>query len=764
MFDLNRIGAGLSLTRDIGRLPALLAAAQSVVVQAPPGTGKTTLVPPAVCNECGGRVIVVAPRRVAVRAAWARLRSLAPERAAQVGFAVRGASERGELVEFVTPGVLRQRLLRDPALDGVSAVLIDEVHERSLDTDLLLAMLRELCILRDDLRLIAMSATLDATRFCDYLSAPLLATESVLHPVDTTYEPVAGRLQGSRDFYAAVGRRAVQALAESPDVLVFVPGVREIELVLEHCRGAVGAGSGFSSSTPAVFPLHGRLSLAEQDQALYTPGPRIVVSTPVAESSVTVPGVRCVIDTGLARVPRRDRARGMTGLVTESISQSSAEQRAGRAGREGPGRVIRLYSQQEYAAFRPAVLPEIFSADLTAALLAMQAWGSTDLELLDPAPPQALAEAQATLDELGNPAPEIALIPLPPRLAVALQRAGSGAAATLALLSDQATGDLSREQASSREVRRLAALAPFSSAPLTPGVVVAMAYPQWIARRVPDSPDSYLLAAGTRATLGFSLPEAPEWIACADVQRTQRGAIIRAAAPLTETEALEGLSVTENVEAQLDGTKVRGRLVKRAGAIVLSTTAVRLSPEDTRAALINAVRSGTELPFSDEAAELRARLAFLHDVLGAPWPDVSWPALQARVEEWLSEPLISAADLRAILPWPEAAALDELAPARLDVPSGNRPKVSYDTSRPVVRVKLQECFGLADSPTCAGVKVQFHLLSPAGRPLAVTDDLSSFWSGPYTQVRAEMRGRYPKHPWPENPWDAEATARTKPRA
>lgn len=767
MFDLARIGAGLSLTRDIGRLPALLAS-PTVVVQAPPGTGKTTLVPPAVANECGGRVVVVAPRRVAVRAAWARLRALAPEQASQVGFAMRGSSQRGDLVEFVTPGVLLQRLLRDPALTGVSAAIIDEVHERALDTDLLLGMLRELTVLRDDFHLVAMSATLDAARFCDYLDAPLLATESVLHSVAVTYEPLPGRQsarpQDSRQFYAAVGRRARAALAEAPSgtsVLVFVPGVREIDLVLQHC------------SAPA-FPLHGRLTVEEQDRALYSPEARIVVSTPVAESSVTVPGVRCVLDTGLARVPRRDRERGMTGLVTESISKSAAEQRAGRAGREGPGEVIRLYSQAEFDAFRPAAAPEIFSADLTSAVLTMQAWGSPDLELLDPAPPQALAEAEATLDELGNPGPELALLPLPPRLAVALHTAGSGAADTLALLSDQPSGDLSQAHAPRREAHRLADLAPFNSPPHDPGDVIALAYPKWIARRVPSASsagapstagagDTYQLASGTRATLGFSLSYHSEWIACADIQRANRGAVIRAAAPITEAAALAHLPITESTEAQLDGTTIRGRRVRRAGAIVLSSTAVKLSDADTRDALCNAVRTGTELPLTDAARELQARLQFLHVTLGEPWPDVSWPTLAARVDDWLDSATVTPTDLRKILPWPEAAQLDELTPATLAVPSGNHPRVAYDSGRPVVRVKLQECFGLAESPEFAGVRVQFHLLSPAGRPLAVTDDLASFWSGPYSQVRSEMRGRYPKHPWPENPWEAEATARTKRR-
>ncbi|AKK02057.1 ATP-dependent RNA helicase [Corynebacterium epidermidicanis] len=759
MFDLSTVGAGLSLARDIDRLPALLQHSPTLVVQAPPGTGKTTLVPPAVSNavsnalsnadpqEQPGKVLVVAPRRVAVRAAAARLRALTgPKHQGEIGYSIRGSHEPGSKIEFLTPGVLLNRLLRTPELPGVAAVIVDEVHERGLETDLLLGMLRELVVLRDDLFLIAMSATLDATKFCDYLGAPLLATESVLHPVEVRYEPVAGRLTGTREFYAELGRIAVRELTHTQNsVLVFVPGVREIELVLASCAQA------------PVFALHGRLDVAAQDAALYSPGPRIIVSTPVAESSVTVPGVRVVIDSGLARVPRRDRARGMTGLVTESISKSSAEQRAGRAGREGPGIVIRAYSATEFAAFRAATLPEISSADLTSAVLTMQAWGSPDLELLDPPTPQALHEAQETLLELGSPGPELATLPLPPRLGHALLSAGAGAAATIAVLSDSPSGNVAQLRASTSEVRRLARLAP-ESPPQAAGWVTALAYPRWVARRLDDA---YQLASGTRARLAFPLDS--EWIACAEVQRTRDGAIIRAAAPLTEAEALTIVPPTTAVEAAVVDGQVRGRKVTRAGAIILSSTPVQLAADDVREALLTAVSNGLELRWTEDATALRHRLAFIHAQLGAPWPDMSWESLAARAELWLSGSEVTVQDLQKLLPWPEATHLDDLAPARLRVPSGNTHRLLYDDGRPVCRVKLQECFGLAQSPEFCGVTVQFHLLSPAGRPLAITDDLASFWSGPYAGVRADMRGRYPKHPWPEDPWSATATAGTRRR-
>lgn len=744
MFDLELIGAGLSLSQDIGRLPALLGPDNRLVVEAPPGTGKTTLVPPAVYNCVQGKVVVVTPRRVAVRAAWSRLRELSGQ---PVGFTVRGASERSDLVEFVTPGVLLRRLLRDPELAGVSAVVLDEVHERGLDTDLLLAMLRELQLLRDDLALIAMSATLDAARFCSYLDAPLLSTPAVQHPLDVSYQPIPGRLAGKREFYQQLGKLATRELQSGlGSVLVFVPGVREIDLVLQACDG---------------LPLHGRLSLTEQDHALYSPGPRIVVSTPVAESSVTVPGVRCVIDSGLARVPKRDRARGMTGLVTESIAQSSANQRAGRAGREGPGQVIRAYSQAEYDAFRPTTTPEIQSADLTGALLTLQAWGSPDIELLDPPLPQAIKEAEETLAELGNPGPELAEFPLPPRLAHALTTAGSQAASTIAALADQPGGDITTTQPSPRETKRLAQLVSLAPRELSPGQVTALAYPRWVAKKMGET---YQLASGTRATLGFPELQDAEWIACADVSRTAKGAIIRAAARLTEQEALEIIGTHEALEATVAQGKVQGRKVVRAGAIVLSSTPVKLEQDQVKQALIEAVRNGTELPETPAATELKHRLNFLHQQLGEPWPDVSWPELAKDPEEWLSGPELTKDDLDKLLPWPEAAQLGELAPQQIEVPSGSHPKIHYDTGRPTTRVKLQECFGLAESPSISGVRVQFHLLSPAGRPLAVTDDLSSFWAGPYQGVRADMRGRYPKHPWPEDPWTATATAKTKNRS
>lgn len=730
MFNLAAIGAGLPV---VACLPALIDAPQAVI-QAPPGTGKTTLIPPAVCNKYGGRVVVVAPRRVAVRAAAARLSSLS---GLPIGYAIRGSSQPSDLVEFVTPGVLLRHLLKDPFLEGVSAVIVDEVHERGLDTDLVLGMLIELASVQD-LPLYAMSATVDAARFSELLDAPIISTPAVTHPIDIRYQPIPGRLTGDRAFYQSVARLAASALGEH-SVLVFVPGAREVSWVCEEID---------------AYPLHGRLSLAEQDAALYTSRPRIIVATNVAESSVTVPGVRTVIDTGLAREPRLDRSRGLTGLITVSTSKSSADQRAGRAGREGPGTVIRTYSQAEYQAFQPFGTPEILTSDLTQALLFMRCWGSTELPLLDQPPATSLAHAAATLDRLDSPLEDLAALPLEPRLGHALLRTGD--ARTVAELADAPTGLIGTTQPPAREIRRLSSLAP--SQPPKTGLTTAFAYPEWVARRV--SPGEYLLASGTRAQLGFPGLDA-EWIACAVVSRTKTGGVIRAAAPLTEAEALSVLPPVEEISASVVDGKVQGRRIRRAGAIELSATPISLSAAERAEALTNAVRQQGIgiLQLSERFCELRDRLAFLHAQLGGPWPDVSDDALAAT---WSGDSIQVVADfLRGLLPWPEAAQLDELAPAHLKVPSGRKHRLEYDSGRPVCRVKLQECFGLKESPVFAGVKVQFHLLSPAGRPLAVTDDLASFWEGPYQGVRKDMRGRYPKHPWPEDPWTALATARTK---
>ncbi|MGM0386294.1 MAG: ATP-dependent helicase HrpB [Actinomycetota bacterium] len=909
-FDLSTIGRGLVFAESLDALAAALdAAGSAAVVQAPPGTGKTTLVPPLLANlgavEGGSirggerpgrivvtqprrvvvtqprrivvtqprrvvvtqprRVVVTQPRRVAARAAARRLTFLDGSRLGErVGHTVRGecTAGPGTMVEFVTPGILLRRLLGDPALPGVATVILDEVHERGLETDLLVGMLAEVRELRGDLRLVAMSATVDAHRFAALLGddgapATVVDCPAALHPLEVRWAPAPGPRLDERgvtrkflvhvaDTAGAVHARALAA-DSSVDALVFVPGAREVADVAARLRATTDPGI-------EVLELHGQVDAASQDRAVSgrEPGgpPRIVVSTALAESSLTVPGVRLVVDSGLAREPRRDSVRGMSGLVTVSASRASADQRAGRAARLGPGTVVRCYDQRTYAAAPAHAMPEIAVADLTGAALVLACWGAPGgrgLALPDPPPPRALADAVEVLRDLGAVDDDglasplgrtLARVPADPRLARALLDGSDAvgmrtAAEVVALVAgdwrapDADLGRLLAELRSGRdpgtrrwreEVHRLEGIARVElgrpegsrgkggrrgrgsrSVETSGGVVdalgyvVALAYPDRVARRVLGG-SSYLLASGTAAGLPAGSPLAGhEWLAVAEVTRAAgrnaagTGAVIRSAAALDGESAAKAAAqlLTDRVEARFEGGRVLARRERRLGAITLSSTPVRPAREEGRAAVARALAEGGlgVIGWSTAADALRRRLAVVRRELGEPWPDVSEAALLARLEEWLGPELgaLSAGELvrgvdlaeplRRLLPWPEASRLGELVPERLEVPSGSRVRIEYPAvaadgeARPVVAVKLQECFGWAETPRLVDgrVPVVFHLLSPAGRPLAVTDDLASFWSGPYAQVRAEMRGRYPKHPWPEDPWTAPATARTNRR-
>lgn len=775
-FPLDKIGRGLPVAQHEEGITQALRGG-SAVIQAPPGTGKTTFVPPLVANQLGGKVLVVAPRRVAVRAAARHLAQLSGGNA-HIGFSIRGERQRGDLVEFLTPGVLLRRLLRDPELPGVSAVIVDEVHERQLEVDMLLGMLAELRQLREELCVIAMSATVDAEGFAELLSATVVDIESPIHPLEISYSPLAGRAECSREFLASFASTCATAFEGGDSVLAFLPGLREVTAVCEHL-----------SDFP-VFPLHGQLSGAEQDRALTHPGQRIVVATSIAESSITVPGVRVVVDSGLARVPKRDNMRGMSGLVTLSCSQSSAVQRAGRAGREGPGRVIRCYSQREFSAFAPQPAPEILSAELSECCLMLSSWGVNDPALfpfLDQPPARAWNDARSTLEALGaidtsgitELGSRIVTLPTHPRLGRVLVEADPRAAEVIAALSLDTRGDIAAAlprlrgtPAFEREAQRLRAFA-CGSQELSVGAIIGRAYPEFVAKQ---SSNGYLSSRGTRLESFDAGPRSP-WLAVADLSLSASNrAIIRSYAEISEAEALEILGVREEVLAEFGDSGLRATRVRRAGAITLSSTPVSLDPGQARAAILETLRDSglADFHLSPAARSLAQRMQLLHEHVGAPWPDMA-QVFGGPVEEpelWLGPEVELLARgtpaakidlepaIRRLLPWPEASHFEELAPARLAVPSGRSVAIAY-AERPVVRVKLQECFGLAESPVICGQKVQFHLLSPAGRPLAVTDDLASFWQGPYQGVRSEMRGRYPKHPWPEDPLDAVATHKTK---
>ncbi|OLO61523.1 ATP-dependent helicase HrpB [Actinomyces oris] len=954
-----------------------------LVLTAPPGTGKTTLVPPLLADVLAdvpaaapgrslerrpGRVVVTQPRRIAARAAARRLADLLGEEVGgTVGYAVRGERRTGPdtRIEVVTAGLLLRRLQHDPELSGVDAVILDEVHERSLDSDLLLTLLADArAALREDLTVVAMSATLDADRLRRILggpsdgasggtsdgAAPLVEVPGRLHPLEEVWAPPGrtGRLGPRgvpREFLAHVATTVERALAErSGDVLVFLPGAREVDDVVSRLRGAALAGVD-------VLPLHGRLPASAQDAAL-TPSPagrrRVVVATNVAESSLTVPGVRVVVDSTLAREPRLDVARSMSGLVTVGVSRAAGVQRAGRAGREGPGVVYRCCSPTDWARSPLAPTPEILSTDLTGAALELAVWGVPDgagLAWVDEPPAAALGAAREALERLGLAGADgvtplgraVAGLPAGVREARALLAttpilgarqaaratalltadlrapggdltalarqvrgggAGSGAWKTEARRLEQACRRAVLEQSGRAEDPASASGGPqapgatgaagslgtghgretsgrpedpaaASGGPQAPGathgreetgrpgdiggdapglgdgegaasadlesavaLVAGTAQPQWIARRRGPAPQAgkeahYASVAGTglRLPAGSALAES-EWLAVAGVDLTGgRGdALIRAAAPLEEQTALElaGAWLAEEERTVWEGGRLRTERLRRLGAITLTTTpGPPPGPTAVADAVVARVRAeGADaglavLPWDEEALGLRARLALLHEHLGEPWPDMSDAALAERAEEWLAPAVASLAgqaggsggpgrsgesassgssgrrfnlerldvahSLRALLPWPQAARLDELVPERLEVPSGSQVPVDYTAAvggagpvdpaeagrvgRPVLAVRVQECFGWAATPRIVEgrVAVLLHLLSPARRPVAVTDDLASFWEQGYPQVRAEMRGRYPKHAWPEDPWNAPATRGTRRR-
>ncbi|MEV6543214.1 ATP-dependent helicase HrpB [Streptomyces sp. NPDC051665] len=822
-------------------LDAALEAGGAAVLVAPPGTGKTTLVPLALAGLLGEgparRVVVAEPRRIAARAAARRMAWLLGEKVGEsIGYTVRGERVVGRhaRVEVVTTGVLLQRLQRDQELTGIDAVVLDECHERHLDADTVAAFLVDVReALRPELRLVAASATTDAQGWARLLGdAPVIEAEGVAYPVEAVWTPPPRPVRPPHGMrvdpvlLTHVASTVRRALGERDgDVLCFLPGVGEIARVAGQLGDLGGA---------EVLQVHGRAPAAVQD-AVLSPGARrrVVLATSVAESSLTIPGVRVVVDSGLAREPRVDHARGLSALATVRASQAAGRQRAGRAGREAPGAVYRCWAEAEDSRLPRFPAPEIKVADLTAFALQAACWGdpgASGLALLDAPPSGAMAAARGVLAAVGavdsggratSRGVQLARLGLHPRLGRALLDSGPGGAEVVALLSEEAPrayGDdlagalrLARRGGDAyagrwrAEVRRLRAVGAEISHPPTRnpapikvnveasagavsddalvGLVAALAYPERVAKA---DGGSYLLVSGTRAEVGdaSALRGAP-WIAVAVADRpigkgharVQLGAVVDEDAARFAAGAL----LSEVDEVHWAGGDVVARRVERLGAVELAVRPLKnADPVAVRDALVEGLRQEGFglLRWSADAQVLRQRLAFLHLNAGEPWPDVSDDALHARVDEWL-EPELGRArrrgdlgridagqGLRRLLPWAsgDAVRLDELAPERFLVPSGSRIRIDYgNPEQPVLAVKLQEMFGLHESPTVAGVPVLVHLLSPAGRPAAVTADLASFWKDGYKGVRAELRGRYPKHPWPEDPAAAEATRFTNAR-
>lgn len=845
-------------------LQAALAAGPNVVLQAAPGAGKTTRVPLALLAGApwlgDQRLLLLEPRRLAARAAARFMaRTLGEQVGERVGFRVRGETRVGARtrIEVVTEGVLTRMLQEDPALDGVGAVLFDEFHERSIHADTGLALcLQTQAVLRPELRLLVMSATLDGTRVAGLLgeaggAAPVIASEGRAWPVETHYRerPATGRLE---DVVTATVREALAATAG--DLLVFLPGAGEIRRVEERLQDL--------PDTIRVHALFGQLPAAAQD-AVLAPAPaglrKVVLATSIAESSLTIDGVRVVVDSGWARVPRFSARTGMTRLETVRVPLASADQRRGRAGRQAPGHCFRCWTVQEQAGLVPYARPEVLEADLAPLALDLALLGVRDpgeLRWLDLPPVAAFSQARALLQRLGALAADgrptahgqaMAALGLHPRLAHLLLNAdalgladlgtllaavleerdllrGEGAAPEadlrlrLAALRgarpggatvDRGTVQRVREQAAVLRERLRGAARDATGTPERParagapaaaghraeagppadalltgtdaGLLLAFAYPDRIARRRDGYAGRFLLANGRGAALDGRDPLAREdWLVVAALDDAGSEARITLAAPVQladlERHAADLFQRTDDFGYDPATRAVDARRRRHLGAIVVEEVLLRdADPAAVTAALLAVVqREGlAAIGWGDAAEALRQRLAFLHALEPARWPAVDEAALLATLPQWLGPAAagirrldrladvdLAGALLNGLLDWPERRDLETLAPERLTVPTGSQIRVDYaDPAAPVLAVRMQEVFGLAETPRVGGgrVPVVLHLLSPAHRPMQVTRDLAAFWRGSYADVRKEMRGRYPKHYWPEDPLVAEPT-------
>jgi ATP-dependent helicase HrpB len=824
-----------------------LAAHRAVVLQAPPGAGKTTHVPLALLNEPwlqDQSILILEPRRLAARAAAARMAALLGEPVGEtVGYRIRFETKisKATRIEVLTEGILTRRLQSDQALEGVGLVIFDEFHERHIDTDLALALcLESQRLLREDLKLLVMSATLEGAAVAALLEgAPLLTSEGRSFPVEIHYAPRDPHDPG--DLPQTVRQAVLHALAhDQGDLLVFLPGGREIRRTEGLLRPDL------AKRPVEVHPLYGDLPWEAQNRAIRpAEGGRrkVVLATPIAESSLTIEGIGVVIDSGFARVPQFDPATGLTGLTTVRISRASADQRAGRAGRLGPGVCYRLWSEATQRGLMPHSVPEIRAADLAPLALELAQWGVRDadaLSWLDPPPPAALSQGRQLLSRLGalkedgtltSSGRAMAALPLHPRLAQMIARAegrglGSLACDIAALISER---DLlvGAHRRSCDFIKRLEALDAFRqggrkgapSLKVDPaaalrvdqaarqyrrllrnkeretgreedqvGLLLALAYPDRIGLQRAPGDVRYLLASGR----GARLPEQEQRmrrlalvVASLDAGETE-GTIYLAAAveiDLLRRELASELRVEEILRWDEPTQRVIALREERLGELVLSSGPLsNPDPEKVRSALLEGIRKlgVAALPWTDECRDWQARLLSLrHWFPEEDWPDLSDAALQGNLEGWLG-PFLNGmnrrehfkqidlqAALQAPLDWSQGRRLEEGAPTHLTVPSGSRLRLAYRPGEsPVLAVKLQEMFGLAETPRIAWgkVPVTLHLLSPAKRPIQVTQDLRGFWERTYAEVKKELKGRYPKHPWPDDPWNAPPTARTRRRA
>jgi ATP-dependent helicase HrpB len=830
---VTKIAGPLPIDAVLGELSATLARRNAAVLVAPPGAGKTTRVPLVLAGEpwaADRKILVLEPRRLAARAAAERMAKTLGEHVGDtVGYRVRFGSKvsRRTRIEVITEGVFTRLILDDPGLDGIAAVLFDEFHERSLDADLGLALTRDAQEgLREDLRILVMSATIDGARIAKALGdAPVIASEGRAFPVETRY---IGR-DPAKPIEAQVADAISRALrADTGSILAFLPGAAEIRRTETRLREAVTA--------PAVgiYPLFGALDANVQDEAI-SPAPaghrKVVLATSIAETSITIDGVRVVIDSGLARVPRYEPDVGLTRLETVRVSRAAADQRRGRAGRVEPGVCYRLWDEPQTAALAPYGQPEILAADLSTLVLDLAQWGIADpakLVFLDAPPAAALTEAKSLLTDLGAidrdgritaEGKALNALPLPPRLArmvIDAARGGAGRAAAeiAAVLSERGLGgndvdlehrlDALRRDRSARgeEAKRMArrwaesatAALPTGSetasgtrpdgAPST-GAILALAYPERIARNRGGGAGAFLLANGRGANIDPASPlaRAPFLSVAEIVGSAAQGRITLAAAiglPDIEADFADRILTREEIAVDAGTLALRGRRVRRLGAIALGEQAVPVVPDEstaTRLAEAVAAAGLDRLPWTKSLRQWRDRVLFLRAAEGEEWPDLSDAALAASVGEWLA-PLFAdkialaglGADeletaLHGLLAHTLRRRLEAEAPTHFDAPSGSRVPIEYEAEGPKLAIRVQELFGLDRHPSVARGRVPLviELLSPAHRPVQVTRDLPNFWRGSYAAVRADLRGRYPRHPWPEDPLSAPATRRAKPR-